>query len=178
MDSLASFDEYMSYQSGQEAVSIGTLGYPNYAPLGQIKKAAAKQAKPVDATSQEEWANVTRLPSEIDVTMARIRSFCEWQDNWDGEGSTAPSHEVVNSAVELYSLLVNTRLRFRAHLGGSIPMLFIREPNVSGEIIIESEQEVSFTFEKAGVTFEDFCVEFDCKQLPKSLRQALEAVKG
>ncbi|WP_141402136.1 hypothetical protein [Rhizobium subbaraonis] len=119
------------------------------------------------------------MDSEIDVSLARLRSFRTWKDNWDGDGAPAPSSELIDTAIELFALLVNTRVKIRVHVGGDgRPVFFLRDVPANAEVAVEAADEISFSFDTKDKVIEEFCIPFNGKHLPEPLRKAIAIIQG
>lgn len=115
--------------------------------------------------------------SPYDRALARLRSFRCWGENWDGEHAPLPNHGLINTAIDVLSLLEVTHVPVSVHLDAdSRPIFFIRESEWTGEINVEDRQHISFELRSADNILDGCDLEFDGAALPIALRKAIDRV--
>ncbi|WP_417578606.1 hypothetical protein [Pelagibacterium sp.] len=116
--------------------------------------------------------------SDADKGLHRLRSFKTRRNGWDGENGLAPTTEVLNSAIDAFALLQNSRLRLAVNLGSDgVPLFNLRDSSWSGEIAIVSPNELNFEFERGDELLEGYRLGFTAKSLPTELREAIAVMR-
>lgn len=166
------------------ATTITTTRPHEIAPLGSSRRemACAHLAPPsVAEIGQSDPSTVIAAPDETSSVasdnLARLISFIGYRENWDGDGAHAPSIDALGAASHLLSHIAGYPLTFGVHLNSDgEPVFFLRDSEYEGEIVVHNQNEISFSFDRGGASFEAFRERFDVAHLPDRLATALDSI--
>jgi hypothetical protein len=126
------------------------------------------------ASSTEYKVDIHRTPSEIDLTLARLRQFQTWGPNWNAEGASTPNLAAIDVATDLLSLIANysSKARIRAAMcPEGLPVFFVTRESDSGEISVNEDGTIDFYFDRhdGSIVASDYDLDFNRSKLPQSL---------
>jgi len=112
--------------------------------------------------------------------LKRLRTFKEWQANWDAEGAPEPDKEAIETASELLGYLKSYPIEPTAMLSAiGKPLLLFRYGAKEGEISVTSEGMIDFVFDTDDGDVEaEADVPFNANTLPPTLESLLEQIKA
>lgn len=175
---------YESQDSGDQLVGIQTFARRSFSnDLSNTQLPVRNALLPETRIIKNTAANVTidgtgSSTAAFDRALARLRRFRSWEENWDGEGASAPNPTVLDTAIQLLSSLARGHAVFNVGLDAEArPMFNLRDSRFDGYIVVEPETTLSFSFEhENGTTLDGFALPFDGKKLPETLADALSQI--
>lgn len=101
----------------------------------------------------------------------RLRTFRDWPDNWDAEGSKAPDNQVLEFATKVFGLLCLYRVPSVTLSADGLPMFVYGAP-IRGEVVVTSTSTIDYFFADDGAPEGDG-VPVDHGALPSELVEYL-----